>query len=210
MNINQSNDAIWWISGMNIDGDGAPNCYSPDNKGLDYLANAGKPGNWYGIVTDSNGNPIIQGPNDPYPGFYVSPTALQDKSKNRTDPNRYVDSTKIRYISIPSNATKDFDVHLGDVALIHCRSTNQAAAAIVADIGPRYKYGEGSIALAKALGLPNSPKNGGTDHGITMIIFKQSNKGWPRTNEDVAQQVQDLLNATGGLDQYGLGSNLNT
>src|SRR6185436_16558384 len=99
MNINQSNDAIWWISGMNIDGDGAPNCYSPDNKGLDYLANAGKPGNWYGIVTDSNGNPIIQGPNDPYPGFYVSPTALQDKSKNRTDPNRYVDSTKIRYIS---------------------------------------------------------------------------------------------------------------
>jgi hypothetical protein len=74
------NSAFFYEAGMAIDADGAPKAYHPEDKGLDSLSNAGQPGDWYGIVTDSgdrDGNPIIQGSDDPAPGFYVSPTSLQ-------------------------------------------------------------------------------------------------------------------------------------
>jgi Fungal chitosanase of glycosyl hydrolase group 75 len=66
---------------LGIDADGSPHAYHPNGSppGLDYLANAGKPGNWYGIVTDNqkaSGNPVVQGSSDPAPGFYISSTAL--------------------------------------------------------------------------------------------------------------------------------------
>lgn len=38
-------------------------------------ANAGRPDNWWGIVT-RHGEPVIQGANDPAPGCYVSTTSL--------------------------------------------------------------------------------------------------------------------------------------
>lgn len=201
--VNVNDNAVWWVSGLEVDADGAPNAYGPAG-GLDYLANAGKPGDWFGIVTDSQGNPVMQGSQDPCPGMYIPQTALVDHSKAVTDPHRYVDSTRIAYVSIPKNATADFGIHIGDVALVHCAKTGQASAAVVADVGPAHKYGEGSIMLAHALGLPNSPKNGGIDSGVTMIVFKGSSKGWPRTNTDIAQQVNDLVNSTGGFEQYGI------
>ena len=34
------------------DADGSPRAYCPGNKGLDFTANAGKEGHWYGVVTD--------------------------------------------------------------------------------------------------------------------------------------------------------------
>jgi hypothetical protein len=43
---------------------GAPNAYHPEDKGLDFLANAGKTGNWWGIVTEDgtpSGKPVVQG-----------------------------------------------------------------------------------------------------------------------------------------------------
>ena len=71
---------FFFKSKMAIDFDGAPTAYHPQHgKGLDHLANAGHPGNWYGVVTNNgrhDGTPIIQGPTDPAPGYYVSPTAL--------------------------------------------------------------------------------------------------------------------------------------
>ena len=102
----------WFMKGRFMtDVDGAPNCYHPDNlnvrtdylkfdlekhKGaLDWKANGGKDGNWFGVVTDTGektGKPIIQGDGDPFPGFYVSSTSLSDSSKKRSDPRRYVDA----------------------------------------------------------------------------------------------------------------------
>lgn len=200
--INSDDNATWWTSGLAVDADGAPNAYGPNNTGLDYTANAGHDGNWYGIVTDASGTPIVQGATDPCPGFYVSTTSLQDHSKATTDPHRYVDSTKICYISIPSNEIHDHGLHPGDVALVHCKQTGQASAAIVGDVGPKNKWGEGSVCLAKALDLNISPKHGGCDSGVTCVVFKGSSKGWPRTNVDIAQQVQDLINSLGGFEQY--------
>jgi hypothetical protein len=174
-------------------------------QGLDFIANAGsaKTG-WYGILTDSKGIPLIQGPTDPNPGYYISPTSLKDPTKAVADPTRYVNSETEPYIAIPRNFPKDHNARLGDVALVYYNKTGQYCAAVVADIGPLgdSKAGEGSIALAKALGIPANPKKGGTDQGVTYVVFKNSNQGWPRANADIATQVSGFLDTYGPFDQY--------
>jgi len=187
--------AVCYRAGMRIDGDGCPRCYAPADAGLhplDYLANAGKPGDWYGLVCKPNGEPVIQGPADPYPGYYVSPTAFGDKTKAPIDPARYVDSETVSYIAIPPDL-KEQGVKLGDLCVVAYNS--MCWPAIVADIGPRKKYGEGSIKLAKQLSIPSSPKNGGVDIGVTYVIFKGTTRAWPCDFEDDAMV---LLNTWGG------------
>src|SRR5271166_5427692 len=79
-------------SRLYIDADGSPHAYAPEGSGLvtlHYLANAGSPGDWYGIATNSHGIPYIQGHADPAPGYYVSTTALEDPNYTASDPNRY-------------------------------------------------------------------------------------------------------------------------
>jgi hypothetical protein len=81
--------AFFFVSGMTIDADGAPNAYNPDDTGLDELANAGAPAHWNGIITDRDGNPLIQQRERsfyPFPGYYISCTSLSDKTKKFTDP----------------------------------------------------------------------------------------------------------------------------
>ena len=66
-------EAVIFEGGMMVDADGSPQAYHPppdERKGLDNLADAGEPGNWWGIVTDNgkgSGNPVVQGSNDPAP-----------------------------------------------------------------------------------------------------------------------------------------------
>ena len=202
--LNNDDAALWWEGPFAVDGDGAPNCYGPPGTpALDHLANAGSDGDWYGILTDASGNRIVQGPNDPYPGMYISPTAAQDHGYAVHDPRRYVDSTVTPYISIPSNEIHDHTIVLGDVGLVYNRATKQWASAVVADVGPKNKFGEGSIALGKAIGIQNtSPKNGGADSGIVWVIFKGSSKGWPRAPAEIDDQVTALLDAAGGISKF--------
>ena len=68
---------------MDVDVDGAPNAYGPAGKpALDFLLNAhyinraDKP--IVGYLMDEHGRPILQGPNDPFPGYYISQTACTD------------------------------------------------------------------------------------------------------------------------------------
>src|SRR6266581_9299275 len=162
---------FFFKAGMAIDADGAPTAYHPvHGRGLDNLANAGHDGNWYGVVTDTgqkHGKPIVQSSNDPAPGFYVSPTALQNKHLPRTDPRRYVDSTAIPYISLPGHHGEILHASLGDFEMVINGRNGLRSAAIYADVGPRAKIGEGSIALAKAIGLNYNARHGGTSsHSI--------------------------------------------
>lgn len=163
-------------SGFMIDADGAPRAYHKDSsKALDHLANGGKPGNWWALVTDNkkkDGNPLVQKETDPAPGYYISMTSLEDKSKNYADPKRYVDSATIPYIAAPSTLAPDF--RLGDIALVINKRNNKKCYAIFADYGPKNKIGEGSIYLAEQLDIRSSPKNGGTDSNIVYILFKNS------------------------------------
>lgn len=159
-------------AGMQIDGDGANGqsslpVYAPSGmKSLDYLANAGESGNWYGVVTDtgkSNGRPVVQKSGDPCPGAYVSATSYEFPNLSRGNPLRYVDANKVPYIVLPSHWRLEArGVVLGCKAQIEDTHTGVIVDAVVADFGPKAKLGEASIAAANLCGVRSSPKNGGT------------------------------------------------
>ena len=196
--------AFVFETGMAIDADGAPKAYHPEDIGLDSLSNAGQPGDWFGIVADNEhegGNPIIQGPDDPAPGYYVSPTSLQYTTQELTSPLRYVDSTKIPYIVLPSEVMGQLGAELGDFAVVINSQNGQLAEAIFADQGPSGKIGEGSIALAAALGIPSSPQEGGVDQGIVYVVFPGSGNEQPRGIDEITAEAASLFEAFGGMDK---------
>lgn len=165
---------ILFTAGMTIDADGAPNAYGPHNRGLDYTANARGTQGWIALVTDENGRPVIQ-KGGRYRGYYVSTTSLEHYNvRNVRNPNRYIDARKVPYIALPKNFATRFGVHLGDLAMVANRANGRSAYAIYADEGPGGRVGEGSIALAKALGIPTNPRHDGVENGITYLVFPGS------------------------------------
>ena len=194
----EDGSAVVFQSGMTIDADGAPNAYSPENTGLDDLSNAGEPGHWDGIVSDRGGEPYVQGPNDPFPGFYVSQTALVDWSKERTDPARYVDASKIPYIVLPGELSRQIGARLGDFALVVNRRTGASAAAIFADIGT---LGEGSIALANELNIVSDARRGGTRGGVIYLVYPGSGNRQPRSLDDINSETAKLFQGWGGIEK---------
>lgn len=188
--------AFAWRSGFVVDGDGSPRCYSFSGDGLDYLANAGHPGAWYGVVCNASGVPVEQGPNDPAPGFLVSPTSLHDPKFPAADPRRYVNAEIVPYLAVPPEL-RNRGVMFGDVAMVFYR--DRQCAAIVADGGPHNHYGEGSIALAEALGIPSSPKHGGVAGGVTWVLFPGTTLPWPQPIERIRQVAQARFDEWGGV-----------
>ncbi|MDC2957762.1 glycoside hydrolase family 75 protein [Streptomyces gilvifuscus] len=59
----------------------------------------------------------------------------------------------------------------GVVAVIY---HNKVEYAVVGDTGPTKIIGEASYATANALGIDPDPETGGTDSGVTYILFKNS------------------------------------
>lgn len=194
VNVDEYPDRLEWVVPMRaVDGDGAFNCYGPPGtKHLDDLANAGKPGDWYGIQTDTgekDGNPIVQGPDDPCPGCYVSTTAYQDHTKKTSDPTRYVNASEVPYVVVTGLMEHQFGVRAGDVGKVLDESTGKVVYFVAADVG--LHLGEVSIAMAEAFGVPSSPRTGGdVKRNFRFVLFLRSSKPWPRTQEDIAQQVQ--------------------
>lgn len=164
---------VLWVSNMAIDADGDPQAYHPADwgplkgspKGLDAPENAGSYKNpatgrtwpswanvkeWWGVAVGPGGLPVVQGEDDPAPGYWVSTTSLIDPTVKRATPARYASSRAVPYIAVPPEVL-GLGVQIGDLALVSVGG--KSAAAIVADVGPRRKVGEGSIALARALGL---------------------------------------------------------
>jgi hypothetical protein len=195
---------IFYESGLSVDADGAPNTYHPDNIGLDDLANAGAPGFWEGLAQDANGDPYIQGPDDPFPGYYVSATDLVDRTKVLSDPNRYVDASKIPYIVMPTGMEKQVAAHPGDFAIVFNLQNLKSSPAIFADTGPPDSIGEGSIALAANLGLWSDARYGGTTRGILYVVFPGSGNGHPRPIEEINAEAEQLFHVWGGNEQLTL------
>ena len=187
--------AFFYESGMTIDADGAPNAYHPDNTGLDDLANAGTPGRWEGLAKDADGEPIIQGPDDPFPGYYISATALADRSKPYNDPTRYVDASKIPFVVLPGGMARQLGARPGDFAAVFNQRNGKSSYAIFGDVGPYDRIGEGSVALAENLGIRSDARNGGARGGILYLVFPGSGNGRPRTIEEIVEEGQKLLQA---------------
>ena len=145
---------------MDVDVDGAPNAYGPaGTHPLDELRNAHyrrrKHAEIVGYLTDDdNPNlPIIQGPHDSYPGYYISQTAYTDPAvPNERDPHRYVDATQINYIVL-GDAARKRGARLGDFVAVHSNLTHKSVFGIVADEG-NPSGDEGSLHLLQDLGYP--------------------------------------------------------
>ena len=140
---------------------------------------------WWGVVT--NGGIIaVQGPHDPAPGYCISPTALNDLRYARLDPRRYVDSEAVPYLSVPPELLRA-GARLGDLAVVQRGEVR--CGAILADIGPEHRIGEGSIALHQALGFDpfrGAPKHHllGIEGGVSVTVYTRSGRSpsWPIAN----------------------------
>ncbi|MGW3569324.1 glycoside hydrolase family 75 protein [Streptomyces sp. NPDC000941] len=101
---------------------------------------------------------------------------------------------KLPYVVVPStssiwNYSQAGIKGGGVVAVIY---NNKVQYAVVGDTGPTKIIGEASYATANALGIDPDPENGGTDSGVTYILFKNSSVS-PIENHDKAVSVGDGL-----------------
>jgi hypothetical protein len=143
---------------MDVDVDGAPNAYGPPGKpALDVLINAHylerADQKIVGYLLDDQQRPILQGPTDPFPGYYISQTAFADLANdNEHDPRTYVDARKINYV-VRGNEARRHGVKLGDFVAVYSKKTHKAVFAIVGDTG-NPTGDEGSLHLLQELGYP--------------------------------------------------------
>lgn len=195
--------AFVYQSGFAVDADGAYRAYHPNNRlGLDSIEHAGRPGDWWALATDTgnpNGRPAIQGKDDPAPGYYVSMTALYDsRIEDEHNPRRFVDAASVPYVVLPPEGLKH--AKLGDFATILNLKNGKVAGGIVADeSAPGLPMGEGSMALARMLGIDPNPRTGGVEKGVAYVIYPGSGNSEPRSPDQIARISQANFKKWGGL-----------
>ena len=126
---------------VELDADGCPTAYHPDDTGLDFLANAGFPdGGWRSVLVvdpQDPSRPFVQ-QEGPAKGFFLSMTTLRDPTLPATDPAKYVDAITVPYIVFPGafHALAGTGTW-GDVVMVRALGASDLqSAAIVADGGP--------------------------------------------------------------------------
>lgn len=104
------------------------------------------------------------------PSYYPA-TSAED---SQGDP---LDAASLPFIVIPLASAKfDYDaenIHLGAVAAVIYQ--DKLVYAVFGDQGPNGIIGEGSYALAQALGIDPDPAIGGSDGPVTFIVFTGTN-----------------------------------
>jgi hypothetical protein len=176
----QDNDGrVHWQSGAAVDADGAngqngnPFAYRQDDTGLDALANAGYPNkSWRDVLVV---DPDTDQPTDDGNGnWYSSTTYIW---KDRPLETRYVDATAVPYVVVnPRVRAKAKGVVIGCKARVTYKRKKKKRKkrkidAVVADVSGGNDIGEMSIAAAKMLGIPDSPRHGGVDSGVSFEFW---------------------------------------
>lgn len=182
--IEDAEGRVFFEADADIDADGAngqnggPAAYKFDNSGTEDLANGG--------MASRNGkvvcahpfarNIVILGPdNEPKVfagGVIASRTWYRHPGKATDDPAAYVDAETVPYIVVPPMIVqRTVGVVRGCRARVTLRS--KQVDCVVADLGPSNKIGELSIAAARSLGLPPSPRHGGTE--LPEVLYEL----WP-------------------------------
>jgi Fungal chitosanase of glycosyl hydrolase group 75 len=124
-----------------------------------------------GMAVDADGSPRAR---------HIDPYG-QSRTSLRHDNGASVNAEATHYYVLPYGQYKQFGVKLGDVAAV--RYGDQVRFAVFADVGPRRKLGEGSMALAHSLGMSNSPISGGTQRPeVEYLVFPRSGNGTPLHN----------------------------
>ncbi len=167
---------VHFLADADIDADGANGqnsasaAYKVDNSGTELLANGGMKilaGTGKVICAFSWAREIVLLGSDNQPkifpgGVIASTTWYKHPGKRRNDPEAYVDAETIPYIVVPNLIVQGT---VGIVCGCKARVTykGNSVDCVVADKGPIDKIGELSIAAARAIGIPPSPRNGGTE-----------------------------------------------
>jgi len=165
---------VHFMADADIDADGANGqngaslAYKVDDSGTELLANGGMkivhgkvicavPGARDIVILDSDNEPKV------FPGGVIaSMTWYRHPGKPASDPAAYVDAETVPYIVVPPViVTQTAGVVRGCKA--HVTFRGKSVDCVVADRGPKNKIGELSIAAARAVGLPSSPRHGGTE-----------------------------------------------
>jgi hypothetical protein len=189
---------------MDVDVDGAPNAYGPPGSHtLDNLRDAHyrrrRHGEIVGYLTEDDHPtiPILQGPHDPFPGYYISQTAFTDPTiTDPRNPRRYVDATRINYVVLGDRARK-LGARLGDFVTVTSLRTHRTVFAIIGDDG-NPSGNEGSLHLLQSLGYPftNGIDDAVSHPEILIHFYPNSNphQFFPRTQSalDAAALKQGL------------------
>jgi Fungal chitosanase of glycosyl hydrolase group 75 len=101
---------------------------------------------------------------------------FQDDTAFHQSDGKPLNSAALPYVVVPSPSStwdyRKFGIKGGGaVAIIY---NNKVEYAVVGDTGPTSIIGEASYKSAKDLGINPDPSNGGTDSGVTYILFKNS------------------------------------
>ncbi|WP_370339729.1 hypothetical protein [Parvularcula marina] len=254
-----SDGSLVTMAPMQVNADGAPNAYHPDNAeggAILHLCNAGKvylpdgtsyhgsesnetctgkfmddvakikeagwddpevgAVNWYGIYATGRvriGTQFVQNVKPPLTeeGFYISPTALEDRGFAPDDQRRYVNAITVPHAVV----RRDSGVELGTFGVAwrtkDCPGGRvcDPVPFIVADIGP--KIGEGSIALTRLVnGLEvteditreNRFQGAVSDEDDVMWVFFGGRRApTPYTPGSVERRAEAAFEAWGGEDR---------
>lgn len=185
-----------------VDADGANGqngkqaAYMVNDKGSDFLANGGMRmrdgrviGNqdWFrdiAILGEDDQPRVFEG------GVIASKTAYKWPGNESNDPSAYLDSEVIPYGVIPPSVRRSAKgIVLGCKARFTNTQNGKTIEGVIGDIGPSTKIGEYSIATFRALGLPSSPRNGGTEKKIIKCEF------WPGTPAQINGETYALIPA---------------
>ncbi|MER7004892.1 glycoside hydrolase family 75 protein [Dactylosporangium sp. NPDC000555] len=115
-----------------------------------------------------------------------------------TSGNTPLNAAQLPYVVVPSASAiwnyTNYQIGCGTVvAVIY---NNQVLYAVVGDTGPTGIIGEASYATASALGINPDPSNGGTDSGVTYIVFQGSQRVSPIENHNNAVTLGQSLART--------------
>lgn len=177
-------ERVFFKADADIDADGAngqnggPAAYRVDDSGTELLANGGMKivngkvicaKNWARsiVILDTDNEPKV------FPGGIIaSMTWYRHPDKPKGDPAAYVDSETVPYIVVPPLVIQQTrGIVRGCKARVTWKGTS--VDCVVADRGPSKLIGELSIAAARAVGLPSSPRHGGT--GRPEVLYEL----WP-------------------------------
>jgi GH18 family chitinase len=196
-------NAFFFNAGMTVAAEGAPKAFnSNDAVALDYLRKAGRPGNWWSLVTNNgqpNGTPLIQPAGEPAPGYYISTTTLQNQGFSLQSQRCYINSASVPYIALPPSLASKAAV--GDFGAIINKKTGAVSYVIFAEIHDEGWAGKASINSAAKEGINNDPKTGGvTSPDLIYIIFPKSGNGAGRRLHDIRNNGNRLLHQFGGAN----------
>lgn len=147
-----------------------------------------------GMAIDTDGDLSNADPNlaalarrDPY---------RQAETSVRYRNGRSLDPTRVPYVVIPIGYTAAKN---GELVVVEYGG--RSVLAVVGDRGPKHKFGEGSMALAVALGINPSGTSGGVGSGVRYTFLGQT-VGSPSSESDMMSALKErsvALQASGLL-----------